>query len=240
MWVLALDTTARAGSVALVRDDTVVIEHAGDGTRTHAERLPAELRAVLAEAGLSPTALDVLAVARGPGAFTGLRIGLATIQGLAVALDRPVAAVSSLEAHAWALLDQSHATGTVGIWLDAQRGEVFAATYRAAERPQAWPLEERDAPQVASPSAVAASWSHHRSSLCVGGDGALRHCEALAACGHTAISLPACMAGRIGRLGGRLAALGALTRPHDVQPLYVRRPDAERDRTIDLDRLRPS
>src|SRR6185312_7287850 len=84
----------RAGSVALVVDDRVVDERAGDGSRTHGERLPAEL----AQLGASWDSIDVFAVAVGPGSFTGLRIGIATIQGLALVTGRRIAAVSALEA----------------------------------------------------------------------------------------------------------------------------------------------
>ena len=76
MWVLALDTTSRDGSVALIRDDAVVIARPGDAGVSHAERIPADLRAILADAGLPLGAVDVFAVATGPGGFTGLRIGV--------------------------------------------------------------------------------------------------------------------------------------------------------------------
>ena len=78
MWVLALDTSSPGGAVAVLRDDEVVVERAGDPKRSHAERLPRVVADALADAGLAPRALDVLAVASGPGAFTGLRVGLAT------------------------------------------------------------------------------------------------------------------------------------------------------------------
>src|SRR5438046_705271 len=81
--VLALDTTTRAGSVALVEDGRVLDERAGDATRTHAERLPAELLARLDAGDLTLADVDLFAVASGPGSFTGLRIGIATMQGLA-------------------------------------------------------------------------------------------------------------------------------------------------------------
>src|SRR5947209_5894249 len=114
MHVLALDTTTRAGSVALVSDRA---EHvgsmssaagsmpacgidvrSGDGSRTHAERMPAEILALLADHRLALPAIDVFAVASGPGSFTGLRIGIATMQGFASATGRPLLAVSALEA----------------------------------------------------------------------------------------------------------------------------------------------
>src|SRR5512135_3421143 len=94
MRVLALDSTTRAGSVALVDDDRVVDERAGDGSRTHGERLPAELAAL----GAPWPTVDVFAVAAGPGSFTGLRIGIATMQGLALVTGRRVVGVSTLDA----------------------------------------------------------------------------------------------------------------------------------------------
>src|SRR5215831_7968433 len=96
MRVLALDTTGRAGSVAIVEDGRIVREHEGDASRTHGERLPGELEAL----GISFASVDVFAVASGPGSFTGLRVGIATMQGLALVTRRPVAGVSALEAHA--------------------------------------------------------------------------------------------------------------------------------------------
>src|SRR5947208_6969588 len=94
MRVLALDSTTRAGSVALVENDVVVDERAGDSSRSHGERLPAEL----AQLGAAWTTIDVFAVASGPGSFTGLRIGIATIQGLALVTKRRVAGISALDA----------------------------------------------------------------------------------------------------------------------------------------------
>ena len=79
MRVLALDTTTPAGSVALVDEDRVVDERGGDPSRTHAQRLPGDLLRVLERRGLAMSDIDLFAVASGPGSFTGLRIGIATI-----------------------------------------------------------------------------------------------------------------------------------------------------------------
>ena len=103
--ILALDTTTRGGSIAVADDDRVLALLPGDAARTHGERLPAEIAAALDRAGVAQSAIDLLAVATGPGAFTGLRIGLAAIQGLAMTLDRPVVGVSALDA----LADRSRA-----------------------------------------------------------------------------------------------------------------------------------
>src|SRR2546428_13960901 len=77
MRVLALDTTRAAGSVALVEDDAVTVERTGDAARTHAERLPRELLALLEEGSLDVADVDLFAVAAGPGALPGPRVRLA-------------------------------------------------------------------------------------------------------------------------------------------------------------------
>src|ERR1700693_4419729 len=102
MHVLALDTTTRDGSVALVDEHHVIEERRGDAVRTHAERLPAELLTLADAHGLSVRGIDLFAVAAGPGSFTGLRIGIATIQGLAFVGRKRIAPVSALEALAQA------------------------------------------------------------------------------------------------------------------------------------------
>src|SRR6185295_4419452 len=98
MRVLALDTTTRAGSVAIVDGDRVIDERGGDASRTHAERLPAEILALLAAHHRTIADVDLFAVASGPGSFTGLRIGIATIQGLAFVGGQRIVAVPALEA----------------------------------------------------------------------------------------------------------------------------------------------
>src|SRR5215831_17702615 len=119
MRVLALDSTTRAGSVALVENGVVVDQRAGDPSRTHGERLPAELAAL----GAPWPTIDVFAVASGPGSFTGLRIGIATMQGLALVTGRRLVAVSGLEALAQLAGADAAPGARVAAWIDAQRGE---------------------------------------------------------------------------------------------------------------------
>src|SRR3712207_3323697 len=98
MLILALDTTTRAGSAALVRDGAIVREHVGDPLLTHGQRLPADLMQLIAAAGMTLDAVDLFAVAAGPGSFTGLRVGIATVQGLAMATGKRIVPVSVLDA----------------------------------------------------------------------------------------------------------------------------------------------
>src|SRR5205809_5807669 len=130
MIVLALDTTTRAGSVALVADDRIVDERPGDERRTHAERLPAELVAIANEHQIALADVNLFAVAAGPGSFTGLRIGIATMQGLAFVGGRRIVGVAALDALGQ-LASRDAQSGTyVSAWIDAHRRDVFAALYR--------------------------------------------------------------------------------------------------------------
>lgn len=142
MIVLALDTTTRAGSLALNRAGRLLEVFVGDASRTHATRLPGDLIDCLARHGLSLADVELFAVAAGPGSFTGLRIGIATIQGLAFANRRHVVAVSALDALAY-FAHQAAASGpqslTIGACMDAQRHEVYAQLYRSRPRSSVLP-----------------------------------------------------------------------------------------------------
>jgi tRNA threonylcarbamoyladenosine biosynthesis protein TsaB len=218
MRVLALDTTNRAGSVALVEDDRVVDERAGDASRNHGQRLPAEL----ASLGAPWPTVDVFAVASGPGSFTGLRIGIATMQGLASVTGRPVVGVSALEALAQ-LASAAVEPGTlIAPWIDAQRGEVFSALYRTASAPMFTPerLVELEAPAAATPEATRTAWStHDLTNVVFTGDGAARYVAGVLA--------PPLLAGAVGRLAAVSASRGLAVSAAGLHPLYIRRPDVE-------------
>src|SRR4029079_19557475 len=98
MRVMALDTSTREGSVAIVEDDRVVVEQLGDPRRSHAERLPGDLMTALERSRLTVADIDLFAIVSGPGSFTGLRIGIATIQALAFVASKRVVPIPALEA----------------------------------------------------------------------------------------------------------------------------------------------
>jgi tRNA threonylcarbamoyladenosine biosynthesis protein TsaB len=247
MVLLALDTTTAAGSVALWRDG-LIEERRGDPARSHAERLPADLAAILAAHGLSPRDVDRYAVAAGPGSFTGLRIGIATVQGLALVDDRLVHAVGTLDllAHDAARAADAVAGTIIVTWMEAYRGEVFAARYRVAHaapsvaadgasdrRRGAAVLEVLDPPTVSMPEPLAQSWAAGGAGrVLVTGDGVVRMQALLAGAfgADAALREPGPLAGTLAALAA--SAPDAATRPHAVVPIYVRRPDVElaRDR----------
>ena len=127
MRVLAVETSSLAGGVALLDDDRLVAEYLLDVSVTHSERLLSAVDRVLADARWTPRELTGLAVAIGPGSFTGLRIAISTVKGLALALGLPIAAVPTLDAMAAAL---PWAALPVCPVLDARKGEVYASCYR--------------------------------------------------------------------------------------------------------------
>ncbi|HPQ71265.1 MAG TPA: tRNA (adenosine(37)-N6)-threonylcarbamoyltransferase complex dimerization subunit type 1 TsaB [bacterium] len=126
MKILALDTSTRAGSVALRDGEQIVAATLLDVTATHSERLLPAVERSLADAGWTIEDLDLIACAKGPGSFTGLRIGLATAKGIAFAIDRPLVGVNSLEATA---LGFAYGTATICAMIDARKRQVFAALF---------------------------------------------------------------------------------------------------------------
>jgi tRNA threonylcarbamoyl adenosine modification protein YeaZ len=137
MLVLAADTSLSLLSVALVRDETLVGAVALEGRGSRNEKLLPSIDWLLAENAIARNEIDLFAVTRGPGSFTGVRIGLATIQGLALALDRPVCAMSTHEAIAWG------EQGSVAVIDDAGRGELFLSVYESGEETQSPRLVSR-------------------------------------------------------------------------------------------------
>jgi len=125
MLILAADTSLPVLSVALLRDGALLAALAMEGKGSRNEKLLPAIDFVLAENAVDRRAIDLLAVTRGPGSFTGVRIGLATMQGLALALARPVCAMSTHEAIAHG------EPGRLTIVDDAGRGELYVSTFDA-------------------------------------------------------------------------------------------------------------
>jgi len=140
MIILAADTSLPLLSVALLRDEELVGALALEGKGSRNEKLLPAIDWLLTESGIERAAVDLFAVTRGPGSFTGVRIGLATMQGLALALRKRVCAMSTHEAIAFG------EPGRVAIADDAGRGEFYLSVFEGGE--------ERTAPHLAaSPSA---------------------------------------------------------------------------------------
>ena len=208
MLILAADTSLPIFSVALLRDGALIGAVALEGKSSRNEKLLPAVDWLLTESGTDRHAVDLFAVTRGPGSFTGVRIGLATIQGLALALNKPICAMSTHEAIALGENDGTPASSPAAsldrtaIIDDAGRGEFYVSLFqghREIEPPHLAKHDERDT--LVESVALAIDIA-----------GFLQHGNVAAACARRA---------------GELAAANALDRYADVTPIYVRLAEAE-------------
>jgi tRNA threonylcarbamoyladenosine biosynthesis protein TsaB len=142
--LLSIETSTRRGSVALASQGRILATREHEEPSAHAERILGLIEQALAELGWTRASLDRVAVGVGPGSFTGLRVGIALAQGIALGLDRPLVGIGSLRAMASAV-PADDARPRVSV-LDARRSELFVAAYasdgREAFPPSALPAAE--------------------------------------------------------------------------------------------------
>lgn len=212
-----MEASTRSISVALLEDEQVLAERLDEGGGHHAETLLPAVVAVLAEAGRPLASVEGFAVSIGPGSFTSLRIGLATVKGLAMPADLPVAAVPTLRAHAWQWGGDAPGVAVAAL-LDARRGERYAAVFGAAGEPR---LEEGLYDVEALRRALPAEC------VLVGDDAALL--AELAGPGRRVAAAPL-RAASVGRLGRLAFAAGDVQPASVLVPRYVRRAEAEAKR----------
>jgi tRNA threonylcarbamoyladenosine biosynthesis protein TsaB len=209
--VLAVDTTTANGSVALAEDDQVVGEVRLGRQETHSCTLQPAIEFLLGSLSVAARDVDGWAVAHGPGSFTGLRVGISTIQGLALASNRPCITVSALEALAARIAGE--APHLVAL-MDAYRGEVYAQLFDATLQPLTPAVVEAPEVFLARVPAGAA----------FAGDAVVAHRGAIEAACPGAI-LPErgpFLASAVARLAvARLRAGGGIA-PDALRPLYLR------------------
>ena len=128
--ILAIDTATTSCSVAILDAGTLCAEITMRKGQTHSKHLMATIDSALKMANFSMNELDGFAVTIGPGSFTGLRIGISTIKGLALAVGKPVVGIATLETLAWQCADHAHLICPL---LDARKAEVYAAAFRYRE-----------------------------------------------------------------------------------------------------------
>lgn len=228
MVVLAMETVTRAGSLALYQDGTWEAR-AGDPARPHAERLPGEVFAFLARAGRTISDVDLLVVVSGPGSFTGMRIGLAAAQGMALAGHRRVVGIPTLHALAasWTLAHPEAAL--VVPCLDGQRGQVFVSGVACDGVSPLEACPEVIGPAVLLPEEAAALVAAQQADrrVVIVGDGAVKYRDRLLRIlpGATVVDAPMTLAEAAARLAASRPAMAGA--PHALRPIYIRRPDAE-------------
>ena len=143
MKILALDSSGLVASVAVTEDDVLVAEYTMNYKKTHSQTLLPMLDEIKKSIQLDLESVDAIAVAAGPGSFTGLRIGSATAKGLGLALKKPLIGVPTVEALAYNLYDTDKDTLICPI-MDARRNQVYTGLY-AFENHELKTIKEQDA-----------------------------------------------------------------------------------------------
>jgi tRNA threonylcarbamoyladenosine biosynthesis protein TsaB len=223
--ILALDTSSPAGSLAVLRDEIVIGLVSTVSEENYSSRMFRHLDFLLKDLSLTLDKFELIAVASGPGSFTGLRVGLTAAKGWAEVYKKPIAAVSGLEAVA----AQSRSTAAILVpVLDARRGQVYCGFYRSSPNGRVLDGEER----VATPEEFLESLKilAQDSGFCIVVpdirliSGVLSHFEPTVA--EVDIVSPF-LAPTIGRLGFERAACGILADALTLDANYLRRSDAE-------------
>lgn len=186
MKYLTIDTTTKVSAVALAEDGHLVAEGFLHTAKTHSERIIPMLDQLFAAAAWTLKELDFIGVVRGPGSFTGIRIGIATAQGLAQVLNLPLLGILSLDALAWAGWGRKEDVVPI---LDARKNEWYTARYR-------WATGKEKAECLNAPQALSTTeWLGHlkelNRSICFVGDAAWKARQDIEAClGEKAVILP--------------------------------------------------
>jgi len=219
--ILTIDTSSNCSSVALSNGATLLGEYILGEDRSSSGRLPEAIDKLLAAAGLSPDDLDALATSLGPGSFTGVRVGIATVKGLALATGTPTVGFSSL---AMLAMNLPHCALQVAPLFDARKSEVYAGLYRCTDAPEALRPDT-----VVPPEAFLASITEPTVFL---GEGAVRYRELIeTTLGELAVfpawhaHLPRAAAGATIAL--RAAQAGDFTPLALLNPAYLRASEAE-------------
>jgi tRNA threonylcarbamoyladenosine biosynthesis protein TsaB len=222
MHILGIETSTKTGSVAVISEDAVIAQYSLNIEVTHSERLMSTVDRVLTDTGISIKQIDGFAVAIGPGSFTGLRIGLSAVKGLALVTGKPIAAVPTLKALAWNL---AYAAYPVCPLLDARKHEVYAALYMFEGSALAQVLSERVvslallADQISGKAIFTGEASH------------LFRTEILKLFGDRALFAPRASvlpsAAAIAEIGLAMIKNNEQADPDRLAPMYIRRPEAE-------------
>jgi len=217
MRLIAIETATEQCSAALWLDGEVlsVSERA---PRRHGELILGQIEGLLAQAGIERGSLDGIAVGRGPGAFTGVRLGLGVAQGIAFALDRPVVPVSTLQALAQQALRDGSEPAAVLAALDARMGEVYWSLCPVRNG-----LVDTAAEQVTAPAAVTVEWPP--GDRCGLGSGFAAYPELVAGVGLEASAVDADAlpdAREVAVLAVEAWERGEAVSPEAAQPVYVR------------------
>lgn len=234
--ILSVETAMLAGSVSLSRGKEVLATVSGDNQVSHSNTLLSEIDQVLNEAGYSLADIDLYAVATGPGSFTGLRIGIATVKALAFTLQRPCIGIPTL----YAVAHSARSCERVVAVLPAGRGEVFVQMFRVSSED----IVPLDSATHISPLRMLEKYSQF-ADICWCGEGAHTHREKIKDCaegnrrhliestydeshsGWRLLPKTTRLAEHVAALAFQKARENGLESPEALRAIYVRPSDAE-------------
>ena len=225
MIVLSIDSSSKVATVALLNDDTLLGEYVINDKREHSVLLMPMIENLLKDCELTINDIDGFVVSKGPGSFTGLRIGMATVKGLSFGANKPYISLSSLDGLAYNL---SYFNGIICPIMDALRENVYTALYKN---------EDGEFKNIMEPTPMELPYlleilKEKNEEVIFTGDGLLKHKEyikanfpnAKFASNHVSLT----RASSIGELGLNLLKQGIKDDPNSA-PVYLKKPQAERE-----------
>ena len=227
MKILALETSAVSASAALCEDETLIAQTFSNSGLTHSRTLMPMVEGMLNNSGWQLSDVELVAVASGPGSFTGLRIGVAAAKGLGWAMEKPCCGVSTLEAMAWNL---AHMDATICCAMDARRNQVYNAVFSA----RAGSLQRLTPDRAISLAELMEEQKETKRSYIFVGDGAKLCYNEEKAQGLSGALAPPHLLYQSGwgvaRAALEKARRGEVTSAGDLEAVYLRLSQAERER----------
>ena len=221
MKILAIDTSSFPASVAITDDNVLLGEYIIRNQRKHSQNIMVMTERLFDDLGLDISDIDVFAVTIGPGSFTGLRIGISSVRAFAQAMNKPVAAINTLEALVYNL---SRTNGLIVPMLDARRDEVFTAAYE---------FKDGVANEITEPCVMTLSEICEKYQGCnvtLVGDGAIIHKDEIGETFEFApMNLVETRASSVAMAAFIKAQNNTLCHYNNVEPMYLRKSQAERE-----------
>ncbi len=225
MNVLSIDSSSKVATIALINDEEIISEYILNNKREHSTILMPMIDKILNENNMSINDIDGYVVSKGPGSFTGLRIGMATIKGLSFGSNRPYVSLSSLDGLAYSV---SSFSGIICPIMTALRENVYTSLYKLIDGKLHNILE----PVAMDIDELVEILKEKNENIIFTGDGILKHRDYLAQNIKNAVFAPKHLinvrASSIGELGLMLIKDGKSDNPNSA-PLYIKKPQAEQD-----------